>query len=197
LEQDAPLLCADRLDYGLRDIVAFDLLPGATVRAIVQQFAVFDGRIVCKDVKLAKELAIGYMHCDNLAWANPHHAGLYEFAGDAIRLALAHAVIRKDELWQGTDSEFWDKIVNCGVPDVDEKTRYVTEDTKFDVVPSAKDGKMVLELRLKIRTIDPEMLVCEDKVFKVQRLSELDMDFAREREAYIHSKSKPIYVAVS
>lgn len=197
LEQDAPLLCADRLDYGLRDIVAFDILPGATVRAIVKQFAVFNGRIVCKDVKLAKELGIGYMCCDNLAWANPHHSGLYEFAGDAIRLALEHEVIRKDELWQGTDSEFWDKIVNCGVPDVDEMTRYVREDTKFDVVPSAKDGKMVLELRLKIRTVDPEILVCEDKVFKVQRLSELDMDFAREREAYIHSKSKPIYVAVS
>ena len=123
LEQPAPLLCADRVDYGLRDMVAFGVLPRQTVRAIVEQLIAYDGRIMCTDVSLAGDLARGYMQCDMLAWANPHHSGLYKFAGDAIRLALAHEVIRKDELWLGTDTEFWNKIVNCGIKEIDEKTQ--------------------------------------------------------------------------
>ena len=197
LEQPAPLLCADRLDYGLRDMFAFDVCSADTVRAIVQQFVVYEGRIMCTDLNLAGDLGRGYMQCDALAWANPHHSGLYKFAGDAIRLALAHGVIRKEELWVGTDSEFWSKILNCGIDEIDEKTRYVNERTKFEIVSSANDGELVLELKLKIRTIDPEVLVKYDDGVRVQRLTELDATFAKERQTYIDSKSKPIYLAVS
>ena len=197
LEQPAPLLCADRLDYGLRDMIAFDILPPEKVKAIVEQLIAYDGRIMCTDVSLARDLARGYMQCDIRAWANPHHSALYKFAGDAIRLALAHGVIRKDELWLGTDAEFWDKIVNCGIDEVNEKTKYVNEFTTFKMVSSPKDGEMVLELKLKIRTIDPEIVARQDGRVKVQRLTELDEDFAKEKQDYINSKSKPIYLAVT
>jgi len=197
LEQPAPLLCADRLDYGLRDMVAFNVFPPQTVRAIVKQFVAYDGRIMCTDVPLARDLARGYLQCDMLAWANPHHSGLYKFAGDAIRLALVHGVIRKDELWLGTDAEFWNKILNCGIKEIDEKTQYVNEFTSFKMVSSVKEGEIVLELTLKIRTIDPEILVRHQDKVSVQRLTELDKEFAKERQDYINSKSKPIYLAVS
>ena len=65
------------------------------------------------------------------------------------------------------------------------------------MVSSPKDGEIVLELTLKIRTIDPEILVRQDDNVKVQRLTELDKEFAKEKQDYINSKSKPIYLAVS
>jgi HD superfamily phosphohydrolase len=197
LEQPAPLLCADRLDYGLRDMYAFDVCSSETVRAIMKQLVVHDGRIMCSDIQLAGDLGRGYMQCDALAWANPHHSGLYKFAGDAIRLALAHGVIRKDELWVGTDSEFWSKISNCGIQEIQEKTRYVNERTKFEIVSSTEDGELVLELKLKIRTIDPEVLVKHEDGVRVKRLTELDAEFAKMRKDYIDSKGKPLYLAVS
>ena len=55
----------------------------------------------------------------------------------------------------------------------------------------------MLELTLKIRTIDPEILVRHQDKVSVQRLTELDKEFAKERQDYINSKSKPIYLAVS
>ena len=197
LEQPAPLLCADRLDYGLRDMVAFGVLSTAKVRAIVEQFVVHESRIMCSDVNLARDLARGYMRCDVLAWANPHHSGLYRFAGDAIRLAIAHGVIRKEELWVGTDAQFWDKILNCGIKEIDEKTQYVNEYTKFTMVSSLKEGELVVELTLKIRTIDPEVLAYDGNKSKVHRLSELDKEFAKDRQDYIDRRSKPIYLAIS
>lgn len=197
LEQPAPLLCADRLDYGLRDMVAFNVFSNEHVRLIIGQFVVHDGRIMCSDIVLARDLARGYMRCDMLAWANPHHAGLYTFAGDAIRLALTHGVIRKDELWTGTDREFWNKIVTCGIKEIDEKTRYVNDRTTFTIVSGPEDGEIVLNLKLKIRTIDPEILVRTGDTVEVHRLSDLDKDYAKERNDYINTMSGPIYLAVS
>jgi len=132
-----------------------------------------------------------------LAWANPQHSGLYKFAGDAIRLALLHGVIKKEELWIGTDSEFWQKICNCGIPEIERHTQYVNEHTRFDIVSSKGDERLVLDLMLKIRTIDPEILVRAGDRVEVRRLSELDESFARERVEYIKSKGKPILLAVS
>jgi len=197
LEQPAPLLCADRLDYGLRDIIAFGVFSKEHVRLIVGQFVVHDRRIMCSDIALARDLARGYMRCDILAWANPHHAGLYTFAGDAIRLALTHGVIRKDELWTGTDREFWNKIVACGIKEIDEKTRYVNDHTTFTIVSGPADGEIVLNLKLKIRTIDPEIVVRTGDKIEVHRLSDMDKDYAKERNDYLNKMSGPIYLAVS
>lgn len=199
LEQPAPLLCADRLDYGLRDMCAFDIVPATVVRQIVQQFVVHEKRIMCSDVELAGVLARGYMRCDQLAWANPHHSGLYKFAGDAIRLALQHGVIKKSELWQGTDEEFWNKIVNCGIKDIDEKTRYVNDYTNYEVVPrkTRVNGDNVLELTLKVRTIDPEIVIRGEKGPQIKRLSQVDGVYKREREEYLESKREAILLKVS
>ena len=197
LEQPSPLLCADRLDYGLRDMVAFGVVPSQNAKAIVDQLVVHEGRIMCTDVSLAAELARGYLSCDVLAWANPHHSALYRLAGDAIRLALVHKVIKKEELWIGTDAAFWDKILKCGIPEIEEKTKYVNEYTKYEMVSSATDGNLVLQLSLKLRTIDPEILISEDEKIAVRRLTEIDSEFAKERQDYINNMSKPIYLVVS
>lgn len=199
LEQPAPLLCADRLDYGLRDMIAFGIVAGSTVRGIVRQLVVHDGRIMCSDVALARVLARGYMRCDQLAWANPHHSGLYKFAGDAIRLALQYGVIKKEELWIGTDEQFWDKIVHCGIREIDEMTRYVNDHTRYEVIPRREgaDKGIVLELKLKIRTIDPEIVLSGETGVHVMRLSEIDEAYKREREEYIESKREPILLKVS
>ena len=187
LEQPAPLLCADRLDYGLRDMIAFNIVSKDTVRQIVKQFVVHEGRIMCSDIELAGILARGYMRCDQLAWANPRHSGLYKFAGDAIRLALQHGVIKKDQLWIGTDEQFWKTILDCGIQEIDEMTKYVNEHTKFEVVSKQEIGN-VLDLFLKVRTIDPEIVVHGDDGTLVMSLSQIDKRYKKDREDYMESK---------
>jgi HD domain len=197
LEQDAPLLCADRLDYSLRDLYAFDVLRVQQIRDIMAQFVVHEDRIMCSDVALAGTLGRGYIRCDQLAWSNPRHSGLYFFAGKAIRLALQHDVISKDDLWRGTDSQFWDIIRGCNVPEVERNVKYVSRETKFTRVSGPRDGDNVIEIPLRTRTIDPEVLIREGGRVHVKRLTELDSAFATEREEYIKSKSGSIYLAVS
>jgi hypothetical protein len=65
------------------------------------------------------------------------------------------------------------------------------------MVSGPKDGELVLNLTLKIRTIDPEIVVRKGEKTEVHRLSELDRDYGKEREDYINTMSRPIYLAVS
>ena len=55
----------------------------------------------------------------------------------------------------------------------------------------------MLELKLKIRTIDPEIVLSGETGVHVKRLSEIDGEYKREREEYIESKREPILLKVS
>ncbi len=62
LEQDAPKLCADRCDYGVRDAHAFGLLSLEQGRQIINSFAAHEGEIVMTDVYSARVFAEACKH---------------------------------------------------------------------------------------------------------------------------------------
>jgi uncharacterized protein len=88
LEQPAPRLCADRLDYFLRDSLDLKLATPAAVSRALDCLAVHEGRIICIDLHCARWLAETYLAADEASWANFREVGLYELAAQAIRRAL-------------------------------------------------------------------------------------------------------------
>ena len=61
LERDAPALCADRMDYGVRDSVTFGLLSRSDAKRIVDDFTVVEGRFAHRSVAIAKTFALAYL----------------------------------------------------------------------------------------------------------------------------------------
>ena len=57
LERDAPKLCADRCDYGVRDAHAFGLISLGQARDVIESFAAYKGEIVMSDVNSARLFA--------------------------------------------------------------------------------------------------------------------------------------------
>lgn len=57
LERDAPKLCADRCDYGVRDAHAFGLLSMEQAQRIVRAFVAHEGEIVMRDQATARLFA--------------------------------------------------------------------------------------------------------------------------------------------
>lgn len=57
LERDAPKLCADRCDYGVRDAHAFGLLSLKQAQDVINSFAAWGGEIVMRDVDNARLFA--------------------------------------------------------------------------------------------------------------------------------------------
>src|SRR5512136_2721840 len=108
LEQPAPRLCADRLDYFLRDSRDLRLSSAADVQRALDRLMVHDGRIGVTDIEVARWLAYTFIASDQASWANFREVGLYEVTARAIKSALRIRAISEDDFW-GTDEQLWRK----------------------------------------------------------------------------------------
>ena len=180
LEQPAPALCADRLDYFLRDAYDLGLASLAEVQAALDSLAVYEGRIVCLDLAAARRMGDTYLAADQASWANFREVGLYELAAQAIRLGLQRGVIADADLWT-TDAQVWARLQSCADAEIRRQAALVSPQTGFAWDAAAPD----FWVSTKLRTIDPDVLAGG----QLRRLSELDAAFAARREEYLHSKA--------
>lgn len=179
LEQPSPALCADRLDYFLRDGYDLGVIDQTAIASILHHLMVFDGRMVLDDVAAARQLAYGFLTADDASWSNFREVGLYELTAQALRLALAKGLITERDLW-GTDEDLWRTLHQSHNPELRYYLRFVDQSTAF--VRDAAAPNFVVTT--KIRTLDP------DVYYKghVARLSTLDPAFAAHRQAYLTQK---------
>lgn len=179
LEQPAPALCADRLDYFFRDAVPLGLATVSEVRNALAHLTVWDGRIVVDDVGAARWIADTFIAADDASWANLGEVGLYELTAQAIKAGLrAGAIGERDFL--GTDAELWAALAASDDPEVCRLLPLVSAATEF-VWDEADPTWWV---STKIRTVDPAVRANG----AVRPLSALDPDFAARRQAYIDRK---------
>ncbi len=103
LEQPIPWLCADRLDYFLRDGLACHVVEPDFVRRIMGCVSVVDFRIVLGDVGVAREAVALFEMMNRNWWSGPVEAYIYNEFADALREAMRLGVLSLDDLM--TDDE--------------------------------------------------------------------------------------------
>ena len=179
LEQPSPALCADRLDYFLRDSLDLGLATAAEVQQVLAHLVPWDGKIVVNERDTARWMGETFIAADQASWANFREVGLYELAAIAIRRGLEIGAISEADLWT-TDREAWEKLLNCPDHELQAFLRKVSPETQFVWDESAP----TFWVGTKLRTIDPHVL--SDRC--ATPLSELDPDFAERRWEYLKSK---------
>lgn len=179
LEQPAPALCADRLDYFLRDSKDLGLASDNQIGHVLDHLVVRDRRIVVGDLDAARWLAYTYIAADGASWANFREVGLYELTAQAIKSGLDIGAITKDDLWTG-DQEVWAKLHASANADLHKNLELIAPETRF----VWDDSKPDFRVGTKLRTIDPDVLVGSE----IKALSGLDANFARHRSAYLLEK---------
>lgn len=181
VEQDAPHLCADRLDYGLRDAVAFDHLSLDDARAVFANLTPYpsstapDRILALTDTKLALALSRAYVATDADVWCNPAHADMYVRAGALIRSLVQEGRMDEDDLWLD-DETFWAHMREAAH---DEGKK---EMDALNTLP-AEDG-LRLPPGSKVRTLDPDIVVDG----KLLPLTEVSSTWKEERMAYIANR---------
>jgi HD superfamily phosphohydrolase len=132
LEQPIPLLCADRLDYFLRDGLACDVVKSDFIERVLGCLAVVDQQIVLTDVAVARQATALFARMNRDWWASPIEAFIYNEFADALREGLRLGAIEHDDL--------------------------LTEDTLvLEKLEAAGSRKIAKKLEL-IRHLDPELL---------------------------------------
>ncbi len=180
LEQPAPALCADRLDYFLRDALDLGLASLKACQAALAHLVVREGRIMVDDLPTARWMGYTYIAADDRSWADFREVGLYELAAQAIRRGLALGVITEQDFW-GTDAIVWKKLHTSPDRELQATLGLVNRWTGFvwdEVAPTFR-------ISTKIRTIDPDVVTHG----RPARLSDLEPDFASHRADYIQRKS--------
>jgi len=179
LEQPAPRLCADRLDYFLRDSQGLGLAATADIRFALDHLVVADGRIATDNLQAAQWLGYTYMMADDASWSNFREVGVYELMAQALKIALEIGLISEADFWR-TDQPVWDILQAHPDPQLQEVLRLVSPHTQF----VWDEMNPTFYVSTKIRSIDPDVMVQGE----CRPLSSLDPDFARYRADYHERK---------
>lgn len=182
LEQKQPALCADRIDYFLRDGQAFGLFGKEFILKALENLNVRDDQIYYDNLDVAKEAAGLHFKMGDF-WASPMQSLLFTLLSRAIRLGLDEGIISESDLW-GTDDELLEKLKSANNKDINRLLSMISPDLKIELVD--KDGDY--HVYTKVRYSDPLVMVDGN----LKKLSEIDSDFKKRAEDFIAEK-KPGY----
>ncbi len=180
LEQPSPRLCADRLDYFLRDAQGLGLATEAQIQTALEHLTVANGRIAATSLEAAQWLGHTFIAADDASWANFREVGLYELTAQAIKRGLEIGAITQADIW-GVDEPLWAKLHAHPDAALQATLRLVSPATGF----AWDEENPTFLVSTKLRAIDPDVWLDNGRLLP---LSTLDPEFARRRTAYLHSK---------
>ncbi|MDY6761595.1 MAG: hypothetical protein SVY41_00940, partial [Candidatus Nanohaloarchaea archaeon] len=175
---DLPDLCADRIDYFLRD---WHGNTGERLDRFLDAVAVRDDRFVMTDRSTAEQYALRYLEAAERWWANPEEVATFELFADAIRAALDAGELAEEDLF-GTDDDVLHALQQSDVERVTEVMDLF--DTGFSVEVDRDDPDFVGET--KFRYVDP-MVVADGGQCRVTDYSEQVRQRVEEHRQYVES----------
>jgi hypothetical protein len=172
LEQPIPWLCADRLDYFLRDGLACGVVTREFVGRVLRSLTVVEKKIVLRDVEVAREASALFGTMNREWWASATEALIYNEFADALREGLRLGVLVHDDLMT-EDQLVLSKLEESGSRKIARKLATIRN------IDAAAAAEYVPRIIPKERWLDPPVLTAHG----VQRLSELTPKKKRARRA--------------
>ena len=163
LERPLPLLCADRLDYFLRDALACGEAAPSDVDRTLAHVVVADGLICFDDLEVARDGAERFGKMNARWWSGPVEAYIYNEFAQALRIGMGSGSLREDDLL-GDDAHVMSCLRACRNPEV---AAILERITRLDPEAVASYRPKV---SAKVRWIDPPVVIGGE----VRRLSEWD-----------------------
>jgi hypothetical protein len=155
LEQPLPALCADRIDYALRDAAGAGLCTPAEAREFVAHLRVDGRRLVVKGLHPAEWFAQLFLRANAELWTGPQEAGSYWALAGAIRRAFDLKAFTNDDLFD-TDVGAMEKLRSSPDPVVQAYLALLSPGTRFHV---PGEGERFFTTHMKHRVLDPDVLM--------------------------------------
>jgi HD superfamily phosphohydrolase len=152
LEQPLPALCADRIDYSLRDAVTMGEISIPAARAILADHVVHDGRLAMRTPALARQFADLFREMNDTYWAAQKENYLYEMLARAIEIGMSSRVLDRSDLL--ADDDTVEAILRAaGDPRIEALFGKLVDP------PAAEIAAFVPPRPIKQRAIDPLVLL--------------------------------------
>jgi uncharacterized protein len=187
LEQHAPELCADRIDYTLRDMYRYGYISSKEVRSFLNELIVINGRICLGNVKAAQWFVQIYIKEVIGFFMDSLNIFGYDRLASALKLALNKGVICLDDLLR-TD----DEVLTLIKSSKDSKIKRIINQIHEDVIVKEDPLDYNLHRKTKPRLIDPSVRQGNELV-KASVLSKKIKDI---NEAAARKMTEGIYIKV-
>lgn len=188
VEMPAPQLCADRLDYGLRDTVSFGKLAIEDARKVFGSLKAFPSPtatqrlLVLDDAQVALTLSRAYIAADRDVWSSPAHVDMYQRTGRVIGELVGSGAVDDKVLWQVSDAEFWALLRKTA------NAEQLSDIERLEKEGLPQEDGLTLPRIAKIRTIDPD--VWQGGEDRPAPLSTVLPEWGTERQQYIASRNQ-------
>ncbi|MBP2076386.1 HD domain-containing protein [Oceanobacillus polygoni] len=153
LEQPAPELCADRVDYTLRDMFEYGQISLVDVHKFLSDLTVVDGKIYLQNIDIAEWFVKTYYKEVIDFFMDPLNIYGYDRLAKTLKLALAQEIINLDDFLKDDDGliqKLWsskNKEIQILLEKLNQNVNVKEDMDQFD-----------LHRKNKIRLIDPSVL---------------------------------------
>lgn len=179
LEQDLPNLCADRIEYTLYEYaMSIGLKNKAQVHQkiehILKHLHFEAGTWFFDNVQIARTYASLSLIFTKERWASDCGMYTYTMAAQMLRRAIDIGLIDYDTIHFGTDDDVWQQLKNSNDQIIQNYLDKICHYSSAYKLGAINDHNM--HLKAKFRGVDPFVMTGSG----LQRLSVLDLDFAKE-----------------
>jgi len=186
LEKELPDLCADRIDYFLRDMIVYDSVIKNNVNAILNSLMKFENEIVFNNLSIARLFAEKYIEANKLLWCNSYQVALFKLISDTLKLGLSKRIITQEDLFT-TDNEVLIKLKNSNDNEINEKLSIIFN---LKIIENKKNYDY--HLKSKVRCTDPKILFNK----KIASLSGIDEHYKKLMKDFISETSKGFFIKI-
>lgn len=153
LERSAPELCADRVDYTLRDMYTYGYISLEEVHSFLEDVIAVEGKMVLQSIEMAEWFTETYYKDVIDFFMKPINIYGNEMLAKTLKLALHKKVIHADDFLL-EDDELISKLQQCNDPEVEDLLSKVHPNVKVKEDRNDYD----LHKKNKVRLIDPPLL---------------------------------------
>ena len=186
LEQPLPDLCADRVDYTLRDLQRMGWISRSEISSFVEALVVRDGKLAVNDVDAAEWFAVQFYREVRDLFMDPLELWANSQLAKAIRLALESGAITPEDLL-ATDDVLLERLRLSRLQEVEALLDRLTTDARVIEDPDRYEFRAYS----KARTVDPLVVLSGGGV---ERLSQLRPDVARLHQEVHKRAAEGVFV---
>ena len=180
-ENNIPDLCADRIDYSLRTLIALSIVEREDALNILNKLKSEDNRWFFEDVEIAKKYAKLFSDLNKKHYCGQNSVTMFKRVGDYLKYAIKNNYINEDDLYTD-DSQVIEKI-NKHLDDFELESLWKAMDNGKQLIFS-NENDFDLELSCKSRIIDPLIKINNNLVY----LSAIDDEWKKHLEEELKPK---------
>lgn len=166
MEQPAPELCADRVDYTLRDMYTYGQVSMGEVQNFLNNLIVVEGKMYVQSIEVAEWFVKTYYKEVIDFFMDPLNIYGYDILAKTLKIALDKKLMHLDD-FLGEDEDIIDRIKSFQ----DKEIHSIFKQLHRNVIVKEDRVNYDIHRKGKVRLIDPSIFI-SNKLVKASHLSE-------------------------